>query len=121
MQGSPEEALLASNPVPDTVTLAPETVGTTVALERAPVEAAPVISNGEPERYSTPAPNSQANLAPNARLANYVVAHSEYSGPLSRRMALLGLVASEGAADAAPSAADSAPAAAGQGTQDDAR
>jgi sigma-E factor negative regulatory protein RseA len=123
MQGSPtEETLLASNPVPDTVTLAPETVGTTVALERAPVEAvAPVISNGEPERYSTPAPSSQANLAPNARLANYVVAHSEYSGPLSRRMALLGLVASEGAADAAPSAADPAPAAAGQGAQDDAR
>ncbi len=122
MQGSSEDALLASNPVPDTVTLAPETVGTTVALERPPVEAAaPVISNGEPERYSTPAPSSQANLAPNARLANYVVAHSEYSGPLSRRMALLGLVASEGAADAAPSAADSAPAAAGQGTQDDAR
>ena len=122
MQGSSEETLLASNPVPDTVTLAPETVGTTVALERAPVEAAaPVISNGEPERYSTPAPSSQANLAPNARLANYVVAHSEYSGPLSRRMALLGLVASEGAADAAPSATDSAPAAAGQGAQDDAR
>jgi len=122
MQGSSEDALLASNPVPDTVTLAPETVGTTVALERAPVEAAaPVISNGEPERYSTPAPSSQANLAPNARLANYVVAHSEYSGPLSRRMALLGLVASEGAADAAPTATDSAAAPAGQGTQDDAR
>jgi sigma-E factor negative regulatory protein RseA len=123
MQGSSQEALLASNPVPDTVTLAPETIGTTVALERPPVveAAAPVISNGEPERYSTPAPSSQANLAPNARLANYVVAHSEYSGPLSRRMALLGLVASEGAADAAPSAADSAPAAVGQGTQDDAR
>lgn len=120
MQGSSEDALLASNPVPDTVTLAPETVGTTVALERAPVAAAaPAISNGEPERYSTPAPSSQANLAPNARLANYVVAHSEYSGPLSRRMALLGLVASEGAADAAPSATDAAPAS--QGTQDDAR
>ncbi len=120
MQGNSEETLLASNPVPDTVTLAPETIGTTVALERAPVEAAlPVISNGEPERYSTPAPSSQANLAPNARLANYVVAHSEYSGPLSRRMALLGLVASEGAADAAPSANDSA--AAGQRTQADAR
>lgn len=123
MQGSSQDALLASNPVPDTVTLAPETIGTTVALvERAPVEAAaPVISNGEPERYSTPAPSGQASLAPNARLANYVVAHSEYSGPLSRRMALLGLVASEGAADAAPSANDSAPASAGQGTQDDAR
>lgn len=120
MQGNTENSVVAGNPVPDTVTLAPETVGTIVAQTPAPVAAAePVISNGEPERYSTPAPNSQPNLAPNARLANYVVAHSEYSGPLSRRMALLGLVASEGAADAAPSAA--APAAAGQGTQDDAR
>jgi sigma-E factor negative regulatory protein RseA len=121
-QGGSEEALLATNPVPDTVTLAPETIGSTLALNPAPVEAAapaPVISNGEPERYSTPAPSNQANLAPNARLANYVVAHSEYSGPLSRRMALLGLVASEGAADAAPTAADSAPAR--QRTQDDAR
>jgi hypothetical protein len=53
------------------------------------------VSNGEPERYSTPAPSSQTSLAPQARLANYVVAHSEYSGPLSRRMALLGLVATE--------------------------
>ena len=49
-------------------------------------------SSGEPERYTTPAPSSQTNIAPPARLANYVVAHSEYSGPLSRRLALLGLV-----------------------------
>jgi sigma-E factor negative regulatory protein RseA len=120
MQGNSEDTLVAVNPVPDTVTMAPETVGTIVAQNPAPVAAAePVISNGEPERYSTPAPNSQTNLAPNARLANYVVAHSEYSGPLSRRMALLGLVASEGAADAAPRANDST--GTGQGTQNDAR
>jgi len=54
------------------------------------------VSNGEPERYTTPVPNSSTSIAPPARLANYVVAHSEYSSPLTRRMALLGLVASDG-------------------------
>jgi negative regulator of sigma E activity len=90
------EPVLARNAVPQTVVMAPEKVGATLALNSPPV-AAPerAVSNGEPERYSTPAPSSQTNLAPQARLANYVVAHSEYSGPLSRRMALLGLVATE--------------------------
>lgn len=114
---SHEEAspMLAELPM-ETVTLAPETA-TMLAANEAPVEVVePVVSNGEPERYTTPAPNSQTSLAPNARLANYVVAHSEYSGPLSRRLALLGLVGSDG--DAAP--ADDA-AAAGQGAQSDAR
>jgi hypothetical protein len=78
--------------------MAPETVGTTVAMNT-PAAAPAVRSNGEPERYTTPAPNSQPSIAPPARLANYVVAHSEYSGPLSRRMALLGLVASDGATE----------------------
>jgi sigma-E factor negative regulatory protein RseA len=101
----PNESLMASNPVPQTAVLAPETVGTTIALNdssSSSIGTAPQepISNGEPERYVTPAPSSQANFAPSARLANYVVAHSEYSGPLSRRMALLGLVSSENPADA---------------------
>jgi hypothetical protein len=39
--------------------------------------------------------NSSNGIAPNASLANYVVAHSEVSGPISRRMALLGILASE--------------------------
>jgi negative regulator of sigma E activity len=64
-------------------------------------DAAPItISNGEPDRYVTPQPSSQTSMAPPAHLANYVVAHSEYSGPLSRRLALLGLVATD-PADAA--------------------
>ncbi len=61
---------------------------------------------GEPERYSTPVPSSQTSLAPPARLANYVVAHSEYSGPLTRRMALLSVVGSEN--QSGPSLADDA-------------
>ena len=88
------EPMLASNPVPESIVLAPEATGTTVALNNAPATVrAP--SNGEPDRYVTPAPSSTASIAPPARLANYVVAHSEYSGPLSRRMALLGLVATD--------------------------
>jgi sigma-E factor negative regulatory protein RseA len=90
------DPMLASSAAPETsIVLTPEATGTTVALnDTAPVaERAP--SNGEPDAYVTPAPSSSASIAPPARLANYVVAHSEYSGPLSRRMALLGLVATD--------------------------
>jgi sigma-E factor negative regulatory protein RseA len=91
----PEAPLLAAAPAgAESIVLLPETTGTTVALNTAPpVETR--LSNGEPERYVTPAPSSSTSIAPPARLANYVVAHSEYSGPLSRRMALLGLVATD--------------------------
>jgi len=55
----------------------------------------------------TPLPGSPSNLAQNASLANYVVAHSEFSGPISRRMALLGILASENGGTAAqPAPAD---------------
>jgi sigma-E factor negative regulatory protein RseA len=47
-----------------------------------------------PESYTTPAVNPR-NSVPVAELANYVVAHSEYSAPLSRRNLLSALVASE--------------------------
>jgi sigma-E factor negative regulatory protein RseA len=106
---SPDASLLASSAAPTAVVATPAVGASTVALNPAPVAARQsVAGGGETERFSsTPAPSSQTNLAPPARLANYVVAHSEYSGPLSRRMALLGLVASEGPADAG-SAADSA-------------
>ena len=93
-------------PIPQTVTLAPDTTGGTVAVDAA--AAIERVSNGEPERYTTPAPSNSISIAPPARLANYVVAHSEYSSPMTRRMALLGLVASDGtglpAEDAAPAA-----------------
>jgi sigma-E factor negative regulatory protein RseA len=88
------QTLAGINPVTESIVLAPDTAATTVARNTPPaVEARP--SNGEPERYVTPAPSSSASIVPPARLANYVVAHSEYSGPLSRRMALLGLVATD--------------------------
>jgi sigma-E factor negative regulatory protein RseA len=106
------QTLLASNPVPEAIVLQPENTGTVVALNTAQVSDTRT-SNGEPERYVTPAPSSSASIAPPARLANYVVAHSEYSGPLSRRMALLGLVATDPADVAWIDQADQATPAAG--------
>jgi sigma-E factor negative regulatory protein RseA len=96
--GEPDSALLANTPVTESIVLEPEPVSTTLAAI-APQPEAESISNGEPERYSTPAPSSQTGIAPPARLANYVVAHSEYSGPLTRRMALLGIVGTESQAE----------------------
>jgi negative regulator of sigma E activity len=107
-QESPE--VLAANPIPQTVTLTPEVTGTVAAVNAAPVTVTErVVSNGEPERYTTPVPSASISIAPSARLANYVVAHSEYSSPLTRRMALLGLVASDGSGLPAEEAAPAAP------------
>ena len=105
----PDNTLLASANGTESIVLEPEPQSATLALSAALPEPEPV-SNGEPERYSTPAPSSQPGIAPPARFANYVVAHSEYSGPLTRRMALLGIVGAEGQVEGAEStdAADSA-------------
>jgi sigma-E factor negative regulatory protein RseA len=104
-QDNPDAALLASNPVPAPaaqVVAAPPANGTSLALNASPVAARQPIGggSGEPGVYTTPAPSTQSSIAPPARLANYVVAHSEYSGPLARRLALLSLVGNEVAADA---------------------
>ena len=100
------DSLIASNTAPTTIVLAPEpAAGTPVAVNNTPQP----VSNGEPGSYTTPAPSSTTSLAPSARLANYVVAHSEYSGPLTRRMALLGIVGAEaGEGSVAPEAAPAA-------------
>jgi len=92
----PEPELLASAPATESIVLTPEATDTIVAQAVSRPAPAP-ISNGEPERYSTPAPSSQTNMAPPAHFANYVVAHSEYSGPLARRLALLGIVGTDDA------------------------
>jgi sigma-E factor negative regulatory protein RseA len=91
----PTDVLQAEVTAPQTIVLTPEPAGATVAMNAPPAVESP-RTNGEPGAYSTPAPNPSTSIVPPARLANYVVAHSEYSGPLSRRMALLGIVGAEG-------------------------
>lgn len=84
---------------------------------QAPVGEAPLIAQSsgvqltaasavrEPESYVVPAVVERPVAMPTAELANYVVAHSEFSTPLSRRNMLSALVASEagGAAGAVQS------------------
>ena len=48
-----------------------------------------------PDSYVVPTPVDSPNAVPSAELANYVLSHSEYSGPLIRRNVLSSLVASE--------------------------
>jgi sigma-E factor negative regulatory protein RseA len=91
-QGPAELNLQASTTAPTTIVLTPEPSGSPIAVDTA---REPAGSSREAGQYSTPAPSSVTSIAPPARLANYVVAHSEYSGPLSRRMALLGIVGAE--------------------------
>jgi sigma-E factor negative regulatory protein RseA len=74
------------------------------------VPAQPVVSGGEGSTvdspsYIVPAPVSADSPLNTARLTNYVVAHSEYSTPLSRRSVLSGIVA-EGAAPSETADAD---------------
>jgi hypothetical protein len=116
-----ETPVLASAIPTESIVLEPEPLGTlvnnTVQIEPEAIGPGP-LSSGEPERYSTPAPSSQTSLAPPARFANYVVAHSEYSGPLTRRMALLGIVGAEAQADDASANAGSTAPAPGTGVAD---
>jgi sigma-E factor negative regulatory protein RseA len=83
----------AETPASESIVLTPDAAPSTLASNTP--GAARASFNGEPDVYVTPAPSTSPGIAPPARLANYVVAHSEYSGPLSRRMALLGLVAAD--------------------------
>lgn len=105
LRGAPdplEGSLQASTTAPTTIVLTPDpaSAASTVALNDTPEVAASAD-------YSTPAPGASNSIAPPARLANYVVAHSEYSGPLTRRMALVGIVGAE-AGEIAGEAGDTA-------------
>jgi negative regulator of sigma E activity len=95
---------------PQSITLTPEAPQSApVAGGQVPSERVALVTPAaDSGLYSTPAPSSsQTSIAPPASLANYVVAHSEYSGPISRRMALIGILASEnGTASAQPEPAD---------------
>lgn len=100
-------ALVAeATPATESIVLEPEPVTLAAAATSEPER---IVTNGEPERYSTPAPSSQTSIAPPARFANYVVAHSEYSGPLTRRMALLGIVGAESQEESSRAGANDAP------------
>ena len=67
-----------------------------------------VADNSAPESYVVPAAVERTPIMPSAELANYVIAHSEFSAPVSRRNMLSALVASEPLAEDEPSEFDDA-------------
>jgi sigma-E factor negative regulatory protein RseA len=56
-------------------------------------------SNGEPRSYVTPLNQSAGNTGLRTELADFIVAHSEYSTPLMRRNLLSAFVSSEDASE----------------------
>lgn len=116
-QGTEPELVADATPATESIVLQPEpqtplasTTNSTTLVAAAQVDPAPA-SNGEPQSlYTTPPTSSQTSIAPPARFANYVVAHSEYSGPLARRMALMGILGTEAGADDGENAAAARPA-----------
>ena len=82
-------------------TAAPATVAAVVSAPHAVVPAMAMRprQSREPDSYVVPATAAQGpSLMAPTELANYIVAHSEYSGPLMRRNALSALVGGESAA-----------------------
>jgi hypothetical protein len=67
-----------------------------------------VADNSAPGSYVVPAAVERTPIMPSAELANYVIAHSEFSAPVSRRNMLSALVASEPLAEDEPSELDDA-------------
>ena len=76
-------------------------LGTTAAVAPDAIEiivAPPSVSrpgSGEPFSYVVPPASRRSAAAPSAQLANYVVAHSEVSAPLTRRNVLSALVSED--------------------------
>jgi sigma-E factor negative regulatory protein RseA len=68
------------------------TANTTLAASTA---SATQVSTGEPDSYVVPKNAPRRLVVPSTELANYVVAHSEFSSPVTRRNLLSAFMASE--------------------------
>ncbi|HEV7715178.1 MAG TPA: sigma-E factor negative regulatory protein [Steroidobacteraceae bacterium] len=97
-----DEALVAQNAAP--TTLSAQT------LARSSGGGAPgaLDGGGKPDSYVVPTNVEPRSVVPMAELANYVVAHSEFSAPLTRRNLLSALVASESGTQGGANESDSA-------------
>jgi hypothetical protein len=96
LDGRPTELVAAVAPQPSIVT-----PPVALASPRRSAEAIPAAARGvpfsaaEPASYVTPQLRQGLGVIPRAELANYVVAHSEVSGPLGLHSVLTNLVSDE--------------------------
>jgi sigma-E factor negative regulatory protein RseA len=75
-----------------------QTAGPAVATVAASATGGPAtapVNSGEPDSYVVPKSPGRRLVVPSTELANYVVAHSEFSSPVTRRNLLSAFMASE--------------------------
>ena len=76
-------------------------------LSTTPVATVAQVNTGEPDSYIVPkTPSRHQLVVPSTELANYVVAHSEFSSPVARRNLLSSFMASESGAAGASAGAE---------------
>jgi sigma-E factor negative regulatory protein RseA len=86
--------------------------GGQVAARAVPVTASPTLvarssdANQAPDSYVVPKTLPRRSIVPSTQLANYVVAHSEFSSPVNRRNLLSAFMASDSGTAGAPSVSD---------------
>lgn len=90
---------MRSQVLPDTLPMVAQVVVPAIATGNTTVAAtttsAAQVSTGEPDSYVVPKNAPRRLVVPSTELANYVVAHSEFSSPVTRRNLLSAFMASE--------------------------
>jgi sigma-E factor negative regulatory protein RseA len=86
------------------VQTAPVTAGHTLASRIGDTSQPPAAS--APDSYVVPKTLPRRSIVPSTQLANYVVAHSEFSSPVNRRNLLSAFMASESGTAGVPSGSD---------------
>ena len=76
-------------------TAAIDPIVTQATVAKAPATLTPVVNNTDPPSYTVPKTPGRRLVVPSTELANYVVAHSEFSSPVARRNLLSAFMASE--------------------------
>jgi hypothetical protein len=80
----------------------PATAGSGTVGSGGPIAAA----TNSPESYVVPKSIPRRSIVPSTQLANYVVAHSEFSSPVNRRNLLSALMANESGTAGVPSGSE---------------
>ncbi|HKT71980.1 MAG TPA: sigma-E factor negative regulatory protein [Steroidobacteraceae bacterium] len=96
--------------VPEVAQSLPMTAGPaasdTLASRQVLVSSNTARAASAPDSYVVPRAHPRRSIVPSAELANYVVAHSEFSSPVTRRNLLSTLMSSESGAAVATSASE---------------
>jgi sigma-E factor negative regulatory protein RseA len=101
---------MRSQVLPDTLPIVAQSIVPAVATANTTVAAttasATQLTTGEPDSYVVPKNAPRRLVVPSTELANYVVAHSEFSSPVTRRNLLSAFMASESGSAGASAGAE---------------